>query len=285
MEKLNCKHPQLNYEYKILSIIAGPGIPKVYQQGVEGEYVIMIMEKLGKNLEELFNLCDRKFSLKTVLMIFDQIIKRIEYIHTKNFIHRDIKPENFLIGLGSKTATIYIIDFGLSKKFRDPLTGRHIAYSENKSFTGTARYASISTHLGVEQSRRDDLEAVGHLLLYFIKGCLPWQGLQATSKKEKYDKILNKKKTTSVDILCKGLPIEFGMYMNYCRGMKFNERPDYSYMGRLFKDLYFRESYFCDGIFDWNMKEKVEPVPKEIQELKEEKKKLDDKYTHFKLAK
>lgn len=116
MEKLTCKHPQLSYEHKILNIIQGPGIPRVYSQGTEGSYVIMVMEKLEKNLEELFNDCNRKFSLKTVLMIIDQILKRIEYVHTKNFIHRDIKPENFLIGIGSKASTIYIIDFGLSKK-------------------------------------------------------------------------------------------------------------------------------------------------------------------------
>lgn len=275
----------MSYEYKILFAISGQGIPKVYQHGVEGEYVIMVMEKLGKNLEELFNLCNRKFSLKTVLMIIDQLQKRIEYTHTKNYIHRDIKPENFLIGLGPKAPMIYIIDFGLSKKFRDPTTGRHIAYAEGKSFTGTARYASINTHLGIEQSRRDDLEAIGHVLIYFLKGALPWQGLQANSKKEKYDRILFTKKSTIVDLLCKDLPLEFSVYMNYCRGMKFNERPDYSYIGRLFKDLYFRENYFWDSRYDWDLKEKQVTIPKEIQELKDAKKVLDEKFMHLKFQK
>ena len=184
-------------------------------------------------------------------MLADQMISGLEQLHSKHFIHRDIKPENFVMGLGLKCAKVHIIDFGLSKRFRDPATGLHIPYRDHKNFTGTARYASINTHFGFEQSRRDDLESLGHLFIYFLKGVLPWQNLQAANKKEKYDKIRQKKVSIPTDKLCKDLPFEFQAYLNYCRGMKFNERPDYGYAQRLFKDLFVRKGYLSDSVFDW----------------------------------
>lgn len=126
-------------------------------------------------------------------------------MHSKNIIHRDIKPENFLVGVKKKEYQIYVIDFGLSKRYKDPKTGDHIPYLEGKSLTGTARYASLYTHLGIEQSRRDDMESIGYLLVYFFKGELPWQGLKAKTKKEKYKKIMEKKKEMTPDILCENM--------------------------------------------------------------------------------
>jgi len=255
LESVKTRHPQLAYEYKVYRILAGGvGIPNVRWFGREGDFNVMVMDILGPSLEDLFNFCSRKFTLKTVLMLADQMLARIEYVHTKNFIHRDLKPDNFLIGLGRrKLNQIYIIDFGLAKRYRDPRTHRHIPYVEGKSLTGTARYASINTHLGIEQSRRDDLESLGYVLMYFNRGQLPWQGLKANTKKEKYNRIAEKKMSTPVEILCKHFPTEFATYLNYCRALRFDDKPDYAYLRRLFRDLFFRQGYAADYRFDWTV--------------------------------
>ena len=166
-------------------------------------------------------------------------------------MHRDVKPDNFLVGIGKKQHVVYAIDFGLAKRYKDPRTGKHIVYRDNKNLTGTARYASLNTHLGIEQSRRDDLESIGNVLLYFLRGSLPWQGLQAKTRKEKYEKIRDKKVVTTIEMLCEGQPEEFVKYMKYCRGLKFEEDPSYEYCRKLFKDLFVIKGYSLDMVFDW----------------------------------
>jgi len=165
----------------------------------------MVFELLGPNLEDLLNFCNRKFSLYTTVAVAEQMIDRIEHLHSKGFLHRDIKPDNFTIGR-TDPDIIFMIDYGLAKRYRDSKTKQHIPYRDNKSLTGTARYTSVNTHLGVEQSRRDDIEALLYVFVYFLKGILPWQGLRAFSKKEKYDQIMDAKMSTPPDMLCRGLP-------------------------------------------------------------------------------
>ncbi|PPS07607.1 hypothetical protein GOBAR_AA13032 [Gossypium barbadense] len=199
LESAKTKHPQLHYESKLYMLLqGGTGIPHLKWFGIEADYNVMVIDLLGPSLEDLFNYCNRKLSLKTVLMLADQV----EYMHSRGFLHRDIKPDNFLMGLGRKANQVYIIDYGLAKKYRDLQTHKHIPYRENKNLTGTARYASVNTHLGIEQSRRDDLESLGYVLMYFLRGSLPWQGLKAGTKKQKYDKISEKKVSTSIEVLC-----------------------------------------------------------------------------------
>ncbi|KAD3068440.1 hypothetical protein E3N88_36320 [Mikania micrantha] len=280
LENVKTKHPQLLYESKLYRILqGGTGIPNVRWFGVEGDYNVLVMDLLGPSLEDLFNFCSRKLSLKTVLMLADQMvsqlpmkknifialafnthgncysfqINRIEFVHSKSFLHRDIKPDNFLMGLGRRANQVYIIDFGLVKKYRDTTTHHHIPYRENKNLTGTARYASMNTHLGIEQSRRDDLESLGYVLMYFLRGSLPWQGLKAGNKKQKYEKISEKKVSTSIEALCRGYPTEFASYFHYCRSLRFEDKPDYPYLKRIFRDLFIREGFQFDYVFDWTI--------------------------------
>lgn len=258
IENRKAKYPQLLYEARLIKLLnlsrRAFGIPRVHWYGVEGEYNCMVMDLLGSNLEDLFTRCGRKFSLKTVLMLADQMLKRIEYIHYKNFLHRDIKPDNFLMGVGKRSHVVYIIDFGLAKKYRDS-KHVHIPYRDNKHLTGTARYASINNHLGIEQSRRDDLESLGYVLLYFLRGVLPWQGLKARTKLEKYNRICEKKTSTTIKMLCANQPPEFASYMTYTRTLGFEDKPDYQHLRKLFRDLFVRMGYTMDYVYDWTLLE------------------------------
>jgi len=253
LEPQKTKHPQLIYESKIYRVLQGGyGIPGVKWFGSEGDYNVLVIDLLGPSLEDLFNYCNKKFTLKTVLLLADQMISRLEFMHSRSYIHRDVKPDNFLIGTGSRKHIVHVIDFGLAKKYQDPRNGRHIPYIEGKNLTGTARYASINTHLGIEQSRRDDMESLGFVLMYFLRGSLPWQGLKANTKKQKYLRILERKQQTHTDLLCLNYPSEFKEYFAHCSSLGFEDRPDYRYLKRIFKDLFERAGYEDDGLYDWD---------------------------------
>jgi len=209
------------------------------------------MELLGKSLEDIFQSQQKKFTLKTVCMIGIQMLDRLEFIHSKNIIHRDIKPDNFVLGLDNKSHIIYILDFGLSKKFRSSRTHQHIKFSVNKKLTGTARYASINALRGCEQSRRDDLEAIGYVLMYFLRGSLPWQGLHVNKGEDRYKKILVKKKGTSAEELCKTFPSEFAEYINYTRNLEFEADPDYKFLRGLLTTVLEKQKCSFDFYYDW----------------------------------
>lgn len=253
-EDASSKAPQLEHEAQILGFLAQTpqpqGLANFLYCGNEGQYVCLVMEFLGRSLEDRVQSCSGRLSIKSSVLIAEQVIRRIQYLHSKGVVHRDIKPENFMFGVRERQHHLYIIDFGLSKKYFDR---SHTVLKQKLSLTGTARYASINAHKGIEQSRRDDLEAIGHMFLYLLRGALPWSGLDARSKEEKYRKIMEKKETTKISELCADFPQCFEVYLKHTRGLEFTERPDYAMYRKLFADeranLQKKES---KAIEDWN---------------------------------
>ena len=243
----------LENEAQIMSILKGPNIPYVKSYGYSGNFNILVMQLLGKSLEDIFE--ERKnFSLKSVCMLANQMITVLEYIHNKHFIHRDIKPDNFVMGLEDKSQYVYLLDFGLAKKYRSSTTLIQNPMINKKKLTGTARYASINALKGFEQSRRDDLESVGYVLMYLLRGSLPWQGFQAKTKEERYKKILKKKiDVTSYD-LCIGFPNEFEKFVEYTRRLEYTEEPKYDFLRELFNKVMKREQFKFDFVYDWTTK-------------------------------
>ena len=185
-----------------------------------------------------------------------QTLQAVNYCHLHNCIHRDVKPDNFLMGMGKYSKTLFLIDYGLAKQYRSNGSRQHIGYKENKLFRGTHRYASINTHMGIEQSRRDDMESLGYVLMYFNRGSLPWQYIGGATEKQKYEKVSEKKMSTPLEVLCRGYPEEFKIYLDYCRKLGFAEKPNYTHLRMLFRNL-FRQTFKCqpDYTYDWTITE------------------------------
>jgi casein kinase 1 len=275
LESTTAKMPQLIHEAKTLrSLRGGVGIPKLFWSGTEGDYNIMVMELLGSTIEDLFGAAWRKFSVKTVTLIGVQILERLEFMHKKHYIHRDLKPENFIVAR-IRQNVVYAIDFGLSKRYRDSKTLQHIPPRQNRSLTGTARYAAVNSHLGLELGRRDDIESLAYILIYFMSGQLPWQGIVTGDKRDKYNQILEIKNSMTPHALCKGMPGELATLLTYARAMKFEDEPDYAYLKGLFVGIADREHFAMDSTFDWM--EQATPArliaPKAVQPEKVDRKK------------
>ena len=246
------KRSLLKNESQVMIYLKGKGIPSIELYKEDDNYNIMIMQLLGKSLEGLLKeSSEKKFSAKTIALLGIELIPILKFIHDKHIIHRDIKPDNFAIGYDDP-CQIYILDFGLAKKYRSSKTLKQNPMVKHSRLTGTARYASVNALKGLEQSRRDDLESLGYVFAYLIRGSLPWQGMTAKTKEEKYAKILNKKINIAIDILLKNEPQELIDYIRYCKNLKYEEEPNYSYLIGLCKSIIMRHlEDKIDYKFDW----------------------------------
>ena len=253
LEEMRGEHFSLEEEAIILSYLNCPRVPRLKSFGYSGSYIIMITELLGDSLDKIFeNLPSRKMSVRCVCNIAYQLLMIFEFIHNCSIIHRDIKPANVAIGYEEKSKYIYLLDFGLSTKYRSSKTKKHFHFVKNKKLIGNARYSSINALEGGTQSRRDDLESLGYLLIYLLIGRLPWQGLLSHSKEDKYYKIKEVKKNTSPEELCQGLPPQFQEYVTYTRNLKYESDPDYNYLRNLFLTMLKNHNYSFDYYYDWD---------------------------------
>lgn len=255
------------------------GFPRVHWHGHHEDFNVLVLELLGPNLEDLFVYCGNQFSLKTTLMLADQLLHRVEVLHSNNYLHRDIKPENFLMGMGKQGNVVYMTDMGLAFYRRPGLSttgGGPVrnATARPLDLVGTCQYASINGHLGeskchsgrvnrtrsladlaAAQCYRDDLESLGYMLVYFMRGNLPWQALKKETKSAEHRRTLKMKEGISVSDLCTSLPSEFADYMTYVKDTGDEDRPDYRYLRTLFDKLYRAQGFEYDNIFDWTVRE------------------------------
>ena len=249
--KLN-RRPQLFYEYRIykhllkslqirdqIDFRCFPLLYEFIQSKDRNDIPInlLVMQRMGPNIETIFASHDRKFSVQNVVAFGVQIVRCIEALHRSSIIHRDIKPENFCVGSNGDEDSLFIVDFGLAKCFINKTTSEHIPYRDDKSLTGTPRYASLNCHRGAEQSRRDDLESCVYILAYLIRGNLPWQRMKGSTKKKKYIKIRDMKAQTKAETLFHGQHSNFAAMFTYCRELEFEESPDYVFLQKLLMDV------------------------------------------------
>ncbi|KAG2367226.1 kinase-like domain-containing protein [Suillus spraguei] len=226
----------LPYEALVYGLLRGyPGIPSCKWSGVEGGAHFLVLDRVGANLEQLRRVCRGELSLKTVAMLAVEMLDRIEFVHSRGLVLRDIKPENFAMGIGENSHIVYLFDFGLAKLYVDPSTGTHIPFREDR----------------VEQGRRDDLEAVGNVLLYLLHGRLPWQGIYSPSIEAKLLRIGEMKAGSPFRDLLARSPVEFTTYFDHCRGLKFDEKPNYALLRQLFSQIVDREGWAENIRFDW----------------------------------
>ncbi|CAD8167742.1 unnamed protein product [Paramecium pentaurelia] len=251
IEKGNKEDSSLEREAEILKRLQKvPQIPKLYWAGKEGDSNVLVIQYLGRDLTHYMKTF-RKFSLRCVLNIAEQMINIIENIHKNKVLHRDIKPENVLVGKEEEENLLFIVDFGISKFYKDE-NDSHISYRENQPFIGTTRYASINAHKGTSLSRRDDLESLGYMLIFLLKGQLPWQNLQFTDDEDKMRQVGQMKMKMEMNELCKGIPIEFGRFLEYIKGLPFKAEPNYKHCQQLFKKVCQEHNFTQkDLAFDW----------------------------------
>ena len=243
----------LDKEIYLMIHLYGPRIPYAKSFGQCGYYNVLVMELLGKSLEDIkLMLPSKKMTIPCVCKLSYQMLQILEHIHRKSFLHRDVKPDNFIMGIGPNSHLLYMIDFGFAKTYRDPTTLAHHPMQKGAGITGTARFASINTLSGYTQSRRDDLESLGYVIVYIAKGTLPWANIKCDNKDALYSRILETKIQTTPENLCSGLPAQFEEYIKYIRGMSYEQEPNYKYLRNLFLITLQNLGGKMDFSYDWD---------------------------------
>lgn len=246
----------LEHEHAVYKFLHGRGVPLVQWFGAVGEFQALVMDLTGPALEELFVYCKRRFSLKTVLLLADQMLDRIQCLHDAGYIHGDITPDNFVMGIGRNSCKVYLLNMKWASEYINRRSHKHVLYSENVKFYGSPHFASLNRHLGTLASRRDDLESCIYILIYFLRGSLPWQLYEGSP--EDMEAILEMKTSISVEDLCHGLPEQFAMILNYCQTLKFEDQPNYLFLRRLLRNLFVSLAFKEDNTFDWMSRYRIQ---------------------------
>ena len=251
VEKKNPQKKMLEIEAYHLYLLQGFGIPKLITFGRNKNYDILIESLLGKTLFEIFIKHKKPCDIINTCLIAIQLIERLEFIHSKNLIYRDVKPENFMIGLKDPDV-LYIIDFGLCKKYRSSKTGKHLQQRDTKKFTGTLKYSSADVVKGKESSRKDDLISLGYVIIYLYKRHLPWNSDFLSLNKKTYFNLVKSKETNHNGEIFENIPEEITKFVKYAQNLKFEEDPDYDYMKGLFRALLSKNNYDIQKLkFSW----------------------------------
>ena len=253
IEYHSAPNPQLYQESKIMTEMKGKlGFPTCYQVIYLKQELVMVTDLLGPNIQDIMdNIEGKKFTMKSTLILTEQMLKRLRDLHEKGIIHRDMKPENFVIGKGKNEKLIYMIDFGLSRHYLIEKTQQHIPMKSDRAIVGTLRYISMNCHEGLEVSRRDDLESLAYMMIHFVIGELPWMGIKAKSLGEKYKRVYEKKQETVPDDICKILPDEMKSFLQHILNLEFEEKPNYDYLEGLIKSLKSKYGFKNDDNFEW----------------------------------
>ena len=250
MERTSKGESLLKEEAYVLLFLKGPGLPNVITFGISGRYHILIENLLGKSIYNIWLEKEKKFNIKDTCMFAIQALERVEYVHSTNYLHTDIKPGTFLVG-NPDQSQIYLIDFGNARKYRSSRTGKHLPFSRNYKIYGTTIFLSLNVLKGIEQTRKDELESLGLVIIYLYKGYLPWSNYKFKDIFQALEKIKAIKENLSMKQLCHGLPIEMFEYMNYIKNMNFEDTPDYRYLQSLFLNILKKIGEKNDLFFSW----------------------------------
>ncbi|OHT01917.1 Casein kinase I [Tritrichomonas foetus] len=244
---IKSKPYDLSFEAKISTLLSGAnGFPKFHYYSIENNNCILVTQLLGKPLSNLFIEQKQTFSLKTIIMIADQVLERLEFLYNKSIVHGRISPEHILIERNpcqNVPSLLYLVNFCHGERFKECLGFNNNILSERKGY-GPEEFLSIRALCKEDLSPADDLESLAYMLIYFYNKELPWSNC---------DNSLDSKVSISVDTLCAGMPKEFAYFLKTVKNLSPGEAPNYQEYRKIFRQLLERSGIAYDGLFDWDM--------------------------------